>query len=109
MKIYLIRHGQTTGDLEDRYGGDYDDHLTEEGRSQAGELAEKLKDRNIKHLLHSPRLRAIETAQIVFDQMGIPMKEIEDLKERNGYGVLTGLIRAEAKERFPEEVAKNRS
>ena len=31
MLIYLARHGETTGDVEDRYGGDYDDHLTEKG------------------------------------------------------------------------------
>lgn len=28
MKIFLIRYGETTGDVEDRYGGWYDDHLT---------------------------------------------------------------------------------
>ena len=48
MKIYLIRHGQTTGDLEDRYGGDYDDHLTEEGEQQAKRLAEKLASSGIE-------------------------------------------------------------
>ena len=31
MKIYLIRHGETTSDIEDRFGGDYDDHLTSHG------------------------------------------------------------------------------
>ena len=34
MKIYLIRHGETTGDIEDRYGGDYDDHLSKNGKQQ---------------------------------------------------------------------------
>lgn len=42
MKIFLCRHGQTTGDIEDRYGGDYDDHLTDLGKTQAEELANKL-------------------------------------------------------------------
>ena len=41
MKIYLIRHGQTTGDIEDRFGGDYDDHLTRLGKSQSQNLAKK--------------------------------------------------------------------
>lgn len=35
MKIYLIRHGQTTGDVEDRYGGAYDDELTDKGKNEA--------------------------------------------------------------------------
>lgn len=34
MKIYLVRHGETTGDVEDRYGGWYDDHLTDRGKEQ---------------------------------------------------------------------------
>jgi len=48
MRIYLIRHGQTTGDLGDRYGGDYEDHLTEEGKKQSQKLANKLKNKNIE-------------------------------------------------------------
>lgn len=43
MKIYFCRHGQTTGDVEDRYGGNYDDRLTELGLNQSKELAKKLK------------------------------------------------------------------
>ena len=41
MKIYLIRHGETTGDVEDRYGGDYDDCLSKTGEKQVKELAKK--------------------------------------------------------------------
>ncbi len=35
MKLIFIRHGETTGDVEDRYGGDYDDNLTAKGHEQA--------------------------------------------------------------------------
>ena len=42
MKIYLIRHGETTGDIENRYGGDFEDHLSEKGTKQSHELAKKL-------------------------------------------------------------------
>lgn len=31
MKIFLIRHGQTTGDIEGLYGGTYDDRLSKKG------------------------------------------------------------------------------
>ena len=55
MKIYLIRHGQTTGDLEDRYGGDYDDHLTEAGRKQSQRLAGKLASSGIEIIFCSPK------------------------------------------------------
>jgi broad specificity phosphatase PhoE len=35
MIIYLIRHGESTSDIDNLYGGDYDDHLTENGKAQA--------------------------------------------------------------------------
>ncbi len=106
MKIYLIRHGETTGDLEDRYGGDYDDHLSPNGNNQGQELGNKLKDRNIQMTYHSPRIRATETAKIVSDIINSSMIEIEDIRERNAYGVLTGMIKEEARKQFPKEVEK---
>lgn len=106
MKIYLIRHGETTGDLEDRYGGDYDDHLTAEGEKQAQELSEKLKDKNLDMIFHSPRFRAVETAKILSENIDVSLEEINDLRERNSYGVLTGMIKSEAKEKYPQEVEK---
>lgn len=58
MKIYLIRHGQTTGDIENRYGGSYDDELTDEGQIQAHNLADKLMNSAIQILFCSPLIRA---------------------------------------------------
>ena len=46
----MCRHGQTTGDIEDRYGGDYDDHLTEVGKQQSMILTENLSFRNVPNL-----------------------------------------------------------
>lgn len=106
MKIYLLRHGETTGDVEGRYGGDYDDPLTEKGRKQSEELAEKLRGKGIEIIYHSPKTRAAETAQIIGKKLGLRLQAIEDLRERNNYGVLTGLTRNEAKQEFPEEVKK---
>lgn len=106
MKIYLIRHGETTGDIENRFGGDYDDHLTEKGKEQAKSLGSLLKDKGIEVILHSPRIRAIETAEIVSDSIDSPMEEIHDIRERNNYGVLTGLTKKEGEEKFPKEFAK---
>ena len=106
MKIYLIRHGETTGDIEDRFGGDYDDHLTEKGRFQSQELAKKLQDKGIETVFVSPRIRAKETAEEVQKVLDVPVEVIEDLRERNNYGVLTGLTREEAKEKYPIEFKK---
>jgi broad specificity phosphatase PhoE len=102
MRIYLIRHGQTTGDIEDRFGGDYEDHLTQEGESQSKQLAEKLVNKNIEIIYCSPRIRAQETARILKETINAPIEVIDDIRERNHYGVMTGMVKAEAKEKFPQ-------
>jgi len=104
MKVYLIRHGETTGDVENRYGGTYDDHLTERGQNSARDLAEKLADKNIEKLFSSPYFRAHETAEILGRKLNLTPETINDLRERNSYGILSGLTKTEAADKFPEEV-----
>jgi phosphohistidine phosphatase SixA len=86
MIIYLARHGQTTGDIENRYGGDYDDHLTEVGRHQSEKLADQLQGKGIEKLFASPRIRAQETSAIVGKKLGLLVITLEAFRERNGYG-----------------------
>lgn len=102
MKIFLCRHGQTTGDIEDRYGGDYDDHLTALGKSQAYLLADSLKNNGIEKIFVSPLIRAKETAEIVGKNLNLVPEVIKDLKERNRNGILTGMIKSEAKNKYPD-------
>lgn len=103
--IYLIRHGETTGDVEGRYGGDYDDDLTDRGVDQCRQLAESLADAGIERVLTSPLQRAKHAGQILADKFGAPTEILPGLKERNAYGVITGLTKAEALERYPAVVA----
>ena len=106
MKIYLIRHGQTTGDVENRYGGDYDDSLTELGVKQSEEVAEKLRNKGIKKIYCSTRKRARETAEILCKKINAQLNFVGDLRERNNYGIVTGMIKEEAKKKHPKEVEK---
>jgi broad specificity phosphatase PhoE len=106
MEIYLIRHGQTTGDIENRYGGSYDDHLSDEGEIQAHKLAEKLANSGIQIILCSPLIRAQETTKIVNTKLSCEIKTVENLKERNQNAILSGMTRDEAKEKYPELVER---
>lgn len=106
MKVFFIRHGQTTGDVEERYGGNYDDHLSPEGVAQSQQLAQELTGRGIETLYVSPLVRAKETAEIVSKEIGCTVLVEPDLKERNQYGILTGMVKAKAKEKYPELVDK---
>ncbi len=104
MIIYLARHGQTTGDVENRYGGDYEDHLTDEGKQQSTQLAEQLTGNGIEKLYASPRIRAQETAGIVGKKLDLSFVVLNDFRERNSYGVLTGLTKSEALEKYPDQI-----
>lgn len=106
MKIYLIRHGQTTGDIEDRFGGDYDDDLTEEGEKQARNLAKKLKNKGIQIIFSSPLKRAQQTSKILSKELKVKIKTVKGIKERNRCGILTGMVRSEAQEKYPIEFEK---
>ncbi len=104
MRIFVIRHGQTTSDIENRYGGDYNDHLTDLGVSQVKKLADEIKDFGIEVIFASPKIRADETAKILTGKIHVPVKTIEGFRERNQNGILTGMKRDEAKEKYPEMV-----
>ncbi len=102
MKIYLIRHGQTTGDVEDRYGGAYDDELSKQGLIQANKLADKLENSDIQILFCSPLIRAQQTAKILQSKLNCEIKTIYDLRERNKNGILTGMTKKEARIKYPD-------
>jgi broad specificity phosphatase PhoE len=103
MKIYLIRHGETTGDIEDRYGGSYDDHLTNKGQEQLRLTANNLVGKEIEKIFSSPLIRAQESSEIISQRIGAPIEYLGGLQERH-YGVLTGLTKQDAQEKYPEVV-----
>lgn len=106
MKILFVRHGESVDDIEDRYGGSADFDLTEKGREQVFESAKKISSLNEKFdiVLSSPLKRALQSAEIIANELHLEMKVFEYLKERNLNGVLTGLVRSEAKNMYPEVV-----
>jgi probable phosphoglycerate mutase len=104
--IYLIRHGQTEFNREDRVQGRIDSPLTELGVAQARAMGERL--RTIKaaeggawRLDASPLGRAQTTARIVAETAGLPAPRTEARLIEVDYGLLEGLTRAELDERFP--------
>ncbi|MBW2609682.1 MAG: histidine phosphatase family protein [Deltaproteobacteria bacterium] len=65
--LYLIRHGETYFNLENRIGGDSD--LTENGLLQAKALAKFFSNKNIPLIFTSQKKRTIQTAE--------PIKELQ--------------------------------
>lgn len=96
MKIYLLRHGEAQDDAEDRYGGIADYPLTPAGRAGAERMATQLRGSGITAVYSSPYRRALETAQVIATALGCPVQAVEDLRDRNSYGVLSGVRKEEA-------------
>ena len=63
--------------------------LTDTGRQQAAALAARLKDIRFARTYSSPLLRAIETAEIVSHELGVPYEVADALREYD-CGILEG-------------------
>jgi len=79
--FYFVRHGETDWNLEHRAQGQTDIPLNSKGRMQASTIPEKIRDVGIKLVCTSPLQRAMETANIVAENLGVPVQVIDELKE----------------------------
>lgn len=87
MKLFSVRHGQTTANAQSLVCGISDVELTGTGCAQAKELAGRLKrerDKNdIRYILVSPLKRARKTASYIEDALGITAEVEPSLHEIN--------------------------
>ena len=104
MRVFLIRHGATLLTAEDRFAGATDVELSEEGREQAGRLAERLSTERMTAVYSSPLGRTVETARIIAQPHGLEVVRQEGLREIS-HGRWEQMTRREVQEAFPEEVA----
>jgi len=109
-KLVLLRHGQSTWNLENRYTGWTDVGLTEQGVAEAHTAAQLLQDGGYTFDIAytSVLKRAIKTLWIVLEDMGlewIPVVNAWQLNERH-YGALQGLNKAETTKEYGEAQVK---
>jgi broad specificity phosphatase PhoE len=103
-RVYLIRHGATALSAEDRFAGAIGVELSEEGRAQAAQLGERLRQEKISAIYASPLSRALETARIVAGRCALDVQTRDGLREIS-HGRWEGLTRREVEERYPDEYA----
>src|SRR5688500_9003857 len=106
-KLVLVRHGQSTWNLENRFTGWTDVGLTDLGREEAHEAGRLLREAGYDFdvAYTSVLKRAIKTLWIVMEEMGLewlPVYRAWQLNERH-YGALQGLNKAETAEKFGDE------
>ena len=68
-RLYLIRHGLTSGNLEGRYIGSTDLDLCARGAAELLALREKYEYPNVGRVYSSPLKRCVETARIFYPDM----------------------------------------
>ena len=105
-RILLVRHGQSEWNAAGRWQGQADPPLTSLGRRQAYEAARAVGA--VDAIWASDLQRAVETATIVADSVGVgPVVVDPDLRERDA-GEFSGLTRDELERRFPGYLADHR-
>jgi len=81
MELYLIRHGETDWNKENRLQGNIDIQLNEEGLRMARETAERFSDIHFDKIFSSPLNRAYTTAKIICENQVDLIQKDDRLRE----------------------------
>ena len=98
--LYLVRHGQTLANIDNRLAGVTDVPLDPLGEIQASEVASHIGEIDFDALLTSPLHRARQTAQAISQATGMEPVIVAGLSEMN-FGDAEGLTLDEAVLQFP--------
>lgn len=104
LRLLLVRHGETVWNQENRWQGQADVPLSENGHVQAHRLAQRLRNegRQIDAIYSSDLSRAFRTAEILGEALGITPLPEAGWQEMN-IGRWSGLTTAEVIARYSEE------
>jgi 2,3-bisphosphoglycerate-dependent phosphoglycerate mutase len=108
--LVLIRHGQSTWNLENRFTGWWDVDVTEKGVAEARAAGVLMREKGLDFdcCFTSLQSRAIKTLNLALEEMGrlwLPVEKDWRLNERH-YGGLTGLDKAETAAKHGEDQVK---
>jgi broad specificity phosphatase PhoE len=104
LRLLLVRHGETIWNQENRWQGQADVPLSENGQAQARRLAQRLlaEKRRVHAIYTSDLSRALHTAEILGEALGIEPRREAGWREMN-IGRWSGLTTAEVIARYAEE------
>ena len=102
--LYLVRHGETEDNVRQIMQGQTQGELTEHGREQARQVADRLASKPIDAIVSSDLQRAIQTAEIIAEPHGLPIQQTPLLRERD-WGGFTGRFIPDLKDEvWPEDI-----
>lgn len=103
-RVLLIRHGQSEGNAEGRFGGHTSTPLSPRGLAQAEATARALSSETLSAIYSSDLRRAVETAEPLSRLMNLPIERSSAFRERS-VGVMEGLTFEEAASEHPLQYA----
>ncbi len=92
MKLYVVRHGETALNAQNRVCGISNGALTIKGKEQAERLAVELSDVQFDCIFSSPQIRALQTVQPIAEANGMQVIVEPRLAEQS-YGIYEGATR----------------
>jgi broad specificity phosphatase PhoE len=101
-QLFVVRHGTTTLNVQNRYRGRCDVPLDAQGYQDAVDAARQLSGAGLSAVYCGPLRRTIATAQIIADEARIPDLRILHGLNNVDYGVWEGMTSAEAAMYDPE-------
>jgi broad specificity phosphatase PhoE len=104
-ELYLVRHGTTTLNVQNRYRGRRDVPLDAQGYQDAVDAARVLSPMGLTAVYTGPLRRTIATAQIIADECRVPDLRILHGLNNVDYGAWEGLTAEEASMYSPEAFA----
>jgi broad specificity phosphatase PhoE len=108
MILHCVRHGESVYNAEGRVQGQSDVPLSELGLRQSEAVAERLAALPVQALYSSPLRRAMQTAELVAEKLGLPIRTDDRLMELNA-GVFQDRLRSELPDLYPDEFARWKS
>jgi broad specificity phosphatase PhoE len=95
-RLYMVRHGTTTMNVENRYRGRRDIPLDAQGYQDAVDAARRLSGKGLTAVYTGPLRRTIATAQIIADEARVPDIRILHGLNNVDYGAWEGMTAEEA-------------
>lgn len=101
--LIFLRHAESLGNAEGYYQGQKNFPLTPRGKNQTRRLIARWQadGTHIDQVITSPLERARKTAEMICQDLDIPLIEDEDWRERD-MGLLTGVKRKGSEEVYPK-------
>lgn len=106
MKLYLIRHGESTDNLAKRHSGWAQSPLTDKGEADGVRAGELLKNVTFDKIFCSDQRRAMQTCALALpERMDV---EYTPLLRETNVGVLQGQLMADCREKYGEAYTTTR-